>query len=150
LLEAGADIDRVARDERAALPRPADDHLSCVDADAKGEPLAEQLVQAPLHRQRGIQGSLGVILSGRRRSEDGHDRVTDELLDGPSAEGDLRRHGVVKAIEQIACVLRVERAAELRRADQVGEQDRRELALLGGRPGLDRGRAARTKAGVLR
>jgi hypothetical protein len=34
LLEACADVDGIARDERAALSRPPDDHVAGVDADA--------------------------------------------------------------------------------------------------------------------
>ena len=139
LLEPGRDIDGIARDEGAAFPRPADDYLSGVDTDAKREPLAEQLAQPQLHRQRRVQRSLCMILPRRGRSEDGNDRVADELLDSASTERDLRRHRIVEAVEEVASVLGVERAAELGGSDQVGEQHRRKLSLLDGWLGLDRG-----------
>src|SRR5215216_5397844 len=42
------------------------------------------------------------------------DRVADELFDCSAAERDLRFHRVVKAVEQVARVLRVERRTQLR------------------------------------
>ena len=70
-----------------------------------------------------------MVFLGRGSAEHGDDGVADELLDRPAAERDLRLHRVVEAVEQVARVLRVERRAQLRRADEVGEQDGRELAL---------------------
>src|SRR5207249_2210146 len=64
---------------------------------------------------------------------------------------DLGRHRLVEAVEQRAGPLRI-LLAELGRADQVGEEDCGELALLAreGRRGLDRRSAARAEAGVRR
>ena len=129
LLEARGHVHRVAGREGAALARAADHDLAGVDADPQREPAAEELLQPLLHPQGDLQRPLGVVLLGGGRAEHGDDRVADELLDRSPAERDLRLHRVVEAVEQIARVLRVERRAQLRRADEVGEQDRRELAL---------------------
>ena len=129
LFEARGHVDRVAGRERAALARAADRDLAGIDADPQREPAAEELLQPLLHPEGDLQRPLGVVLLGCGRAEHGDDRVADELLDRSAAERDLRLHRVVEAVEQVARVLRVERRAQLRRADEVGEQDRRELAL---------------------
>ena len=71
----------------------------------------EELLQPFLHPESDLQRPLGVVLLGCGRTERGDDRVADELLDRSAAERDLRFHRVVKAVEQVARVLRVERRA---------------------------------------
>ncbi len=129
LFEARGDVHRVARRERAPLAGAADHDLAGVDADPESEPAAEELHQPLLHPERDLRCPLGVVLLGCGRAEHGDDRVADELLHRPAAQRDLGLHRVVEAVEQVARVLGVERRAQLRRADEVGEQDRRELAL---------------------
>ena len=129
LLEARGHVHGVAGGEGAALAGPADGDLAGVDADPEGEPAAEELRQPLLHPEANLERSLAVVLLGCGRAEHGDDRIADELLDRPAAERDLGLHRVVEAIEQVARMLRVERRAHLGRADEVGEEDRRELAL---------------------
>ena len=81
------------------------------------------------HRQRRVQRALGVILQRGGRAERGHDRIAGELLDRPAGALDLRRHRVVEAVEDDARPLGI-LLAELGRADEVGEEDGRELPLL--------------------
>ena len=81
LLEPCGDVDGVAGHERAALPRPADDDLAGVHADAQRERVAEELVEPPLHREGGVQRALRVVLVRGRSAERRHHRVADELLD---------------------------------------------------------------------
>jgi hypothetical protein len=114
LFEPGRNIDRITCDEGAALAWPTDDHFSSIDADAKREPFAEQFAQPPLHRKRRVQRPLRVVLASRRRAKHGHDCVADELFHGAATERDLGRHRIVEAVEEVARVLGVERAAELR------------------------------------
>ena len=96
-----------------------------------------------------MQRPLGVILERRRRPERSHHRVADELLHRPARPLDLCRHRVIETVEQRARALRVLRAAELGRADEVGKEDRGELPLLRRlRLPFDRRGAARTKARV--
>ena len=129
LLEPGGDVDRVARRERASLARAADDDLAGVHPDPERELLAEQLGHPLLHPERDLQRPLSMVLLRRGRSEHCDNRVADELLERPPAERDLRFHRIVEAVEQVARVLGIERAAQLRRANQVGEEDRRQLSL---------------------
>src|SRR5439155_11576565 len=57
----------------------------------------------------------------RGRTERCHHGVPGEFLDGPADAVDLPGHGLVEAVEQRPGPLRVLRAAELGRADEVGE-----------------------------
>ena len=76
LLEACCDVDRIARDERLALP--ADDDLAGVDADPSLETV---LRDRGAHLRGCTHRAQGIVLVGYRDPEDGHDRVADELLD---------------------------------------------------------------------
>ena len=113
--------------------------------------IAEQLLEPPLHRQRGVQRALCVILLRGRRTEGRHHGIADELLDRAAGAGDLGRHRVVEAVQQGARSLRILRTGELRRAHQVGEQHGGELPLLA-RPfrlgNRDRTRATRTETSL--
>ena len=54
-------------------------------------PVAEQLAQPLLHRERRVQRALGVVLLRGRGAERGHHGVADELLDRAAGALDLRR-----------------------------------------------------------
>ena len=53
----------------------------------------------------------------------------NELLHRPAAERDLGFHRVVEALEEVSRVLGIELGTHRRRADEIGEQDRRQLPL---------------------
>ena len=112
LLEARTHVDGVAGDEPASLPRAADDDLPCVDADPQCELVAEELAKPPVHRERGVQRTLRVILERRRRAEGRHHRVANELLNRPAGRFDLSCHRVVEAVEDDPRPLRVLRPGE--------------------------------------
>jgi hypothetical protein len=99
LLQPRTHVDRIPDHEQAALPRPPHHHVTGVHADPERQPPTEQLPHLPLHPERSVQGLFRVVLMRRRRPERRHHRVTDELLDRPPALR-LRRHGVIKTIEQ--------------------------------------------------
>ena len=139
LLQSRGDVhhvaDDVARDQELVAPH-ARDGLAGVDADPDGEPdavplgeLVVQLRQALLHLERRSQGALRVVLTGRRDPEDRHDGVADELLDDAAPALDHRRHRREVLGQERAELLRVELLAQRRRAGQVGEENRDELAL---------------------
>ena len=67
-----------------------------------------------------------MVLERGRRPERGHYRVTDEL-DRATATFDLFGHRVVEAIQYESSPLRVLLIGERGGADQVGEQDGREI-----------------------
>lgn len=89
LLEPGRNVHRVARDERAALAGTAGHHLFGVDSDPQGELLLEELAEAPLHRERRVQGALRMVLLRLGDAEHGHDGVTGELLDCAAGPAEL-------------------------------------------------------------
>ena len=97
------------------------------DSRAEGRHGVDQL-------ERGAHGALGVVLVGGRRAPDGHDRIADELLDGPSIAADELRREVEIPRQHLPDVLGVAFLGERREADEVGEQDR-DQAPLGGGPG---------------
>src|SRR2546425_9756952 len=83
-----------------------------------------------LHRERGVECPLGVVLERDRSSERGHDRVSGELLEGPARPLDLLRHRLVEPLQTHADALWILLISEGGRAHDVGKEDRDELALL--------------------
>jgi hypothetical protein len=73
-----------------------------------------------------------MILERRRRAECSHDRISRELLDCAARALDLRFHCVMEALEEGPHTLRVLVARKLGRADEVGEKDGGDLALVAG------------------
>ena len=76
---------------------------------------------------------------GDRRAEQRHHGVADELLDGPAEALELGPQLRVVRREQAAHVLRVERLRAGGEADEVGEEDAHDLALLTARAVSGRG-----------
>jgi len=91
--------------------------------------VSEDLAESIEHPQRRLQRALRVIFLSGRRAEDRDDGIADELLDRSPAEGDLGIHRVVKPLQEISRVLRIELGAERGRAHKISEQNRRELPL---------------------
>jgi hypothetical protein len=79
--------------------------------------------------QAGADGSLGVVLLRGRHAPDGHDRVTDELLDDTAVAGDDAAGEVEVAGQELSNLLGVSRFGERCEADEVAEQDRHEPQL---------------------
>ena len=129
LLETRADVHGIARDERPSLGGPYDD-LAGVDADAHCKLSLEELPETPLHGEARVQRALGMILERSRGTEDGHDPVPGELLDRSARALDLGGHRLVEAREARPHALGILVVRESRRADEVGEEHRRELSLL--------------------
>ena len=68
---------RVQRDRRLA----GQDAGARLEVRVQGADRVDQL-------ERGADGALGVVLVGDRGAPHGHDRVADELLDGPAVQLD--------------------------------------------------------------
>jgi hypothetical protein len=130
LLQARGHVDGIAGDER--VPR-ASHHLAGVDADAR--PQAE-LLNCLAQLQRRPHGPQGVILVQPGDAEDGHDRITDELLHGCAVSLQCRARVLEVARLQPAEGLGVEALAPARVAGQVAEDHGDDLADLAGRPRL--------------
>ena len=135
-------VDEVAGDHPLALGADRHRRLAGEDAGAGAKLGHADLVAERAHGrdqvERGAHGALGVVLGRGRRTPDGHHRVADELLDRPAVELDQPPAGVEVAREELARVLAVTLLGERREADQIGEQDRDELALGGGCSACDR------------
>ena len=131
LLEPRRNIDGIAGQEGAADPRGPDHDFARVHADADGQAVAEQLLHTPAHREGGVEGALGVVLLRRRSAERGEHRVARELLDRTAGRRNLSLHRVVEAVHQRSDALGILLGGERGRADDVCEEHRDELALLG-------------------
>jgi hypothetical protein len=87
-------------------------------------------MQSTLHSEPSVQRPLGMILERSRRAEHRHDPVSGELLDRATRPLDLLHHGVVEALETDSNPLGILVARKSSRADEIGEQNRDELAFL--------------------
>ena len=130
LLEPIGDVDDVSCHEGPSLVRDADDDVPGVHSDAEPELAVEETPHPLLHRECGMQRALGVVLERGRSAEHRHHGVACELLDGPARPLDLLAHCVVERLEARPHALRIAIAGVLGRADQVGEENGDELALL--------------------
>ena len=129
-------VHRIARHERATLVGQPHDHLAGVDTDAHLEVAREEGLEPILHRQRRVQSPLGVILECDGCAENGHHRVSCELLDGSARQLDLLAHRGVETLELRADALGIAFAGVGGRSDEVGEENRDELSLLTSTHGL--------------
>ena len=88
--------------------------------------------------QPGPDGAVGVVLVRDRDTEGGHYGVAGELLDGAAVGLDAALDAVEEARHAAARDLWILAVQQLRRSDEVREQDRGELSLhdqiLGMRP----------------
>src|SRR5207237_7396497 len=100
--------------------------------------------------ERGSHRALGVVLVSRRRSEDSHDRVPDELLDRSTVAFELRTEASVVGLQESPDVLWMQALCARCEADQVAEEAGDDLALLLRlRSLLERGGTAGTEARVV-
>ena len=81
-------------------------------------------------RSAGAHGALGVVLVRDGRPEDGHDRVSDELLDRAPVALDLLPQAGMVGPDARADVFRVSRFRCSGEADEIAEEHRHDLALL--------------------
>ena len=108
-------VDDVARGHALARLGPRverDERLAGRDADADLE--LALLRERVADRERGADGSLGVVLVRDRRAEDRHHRVADELLDRAAEALELGANARVVGLEQRAHVLGVHAAPRAR------------------------------------
>ncbi len=108
-LEASGGVDDVARGHALACVGAGverDQRLAGGDPDAELEALLDGEVA---DRERRADRALGVVLVRGRGSEERHDRVADELLDGAAMSFELRADALVVRAQDRLDVLRVER-----------------------------------------
>ena len=117
----------------AAIDSPAsgwastrDERLAGVDSD----PHLDALLERPVaDRERRANRPLGIVLVRRRRAEERHHRVADELLDRAAVALELGADVPVVAAELGGDVLGVDLLGARREADEVGEEDGDDLPL---------------------
>jgi len=156
-LEAGGDVHDVPRGDPLALAwtrRQRHDRLARGHCRAYRElqpMLRVELLDRVEDTERGSDGSLGVVLVRRRRTEDRHHRVADELLDRAAEALDLRLDlGVVRA-QHRPHVLGIGLVRARGEADEVDEEHGDDLPLLARRNGLlDRSAAGVAEPGAFR
>ena len=83
-----------------------------------------------LHRERGPECALRVVLVRDGRAEHDEDRVADELLDGAVVPDRFLCEVLEDARDEHLELLRVHLIGELREPGEVGEQHRHKTALL--------------------
>ena len=108
-----------------------------MDADAQAELDAALFLHArgvvgedALHRERGAERPLRVVLVRDGRTEYDEDRVADELLDGPVVPDRLLGEVFEDARHEDLQLLRVHLVGQLGEPGEVGEEHRHETALL--------------------
>jgi hypothetical protein len=114
----------------------ADDHDSRVDSDPRVQghpPIPQQPIAQRGERiacgERRANRSLGGVLVRDGRAEERHQAVTGQLVDDSLEAVDLGEGDLEVLLEQLAVYLRIEPLCDLRRSDEVAEQDRHPLAL---------------------
>jgi hypothetical protein len=111
-----------------------DDRLSCVHPDAHLErQIRIGLVQLRDRVEDGEPAAdcpFGIILMRHRRTESGHDRIADELLDRAATLFDLLSQARLVGTDARADVLGILALGGGREADEVAEEDRNDLAFL--------------------
>ena len=134
-LEARRGVDQVARDHPLVRRPEGHRRLAGEHAGAQQE-LRADLLPETFHRddevERAADRALGVVLERGRRAPDRHDRIADELLDGPAVRADDLGGGLEVAIQQLTDGLGIAGFGQGRESDEVGEQDGDEAALGGG------------------
>jgi len=154
LLETRCDVDGVAR--RKSLVRAGDD-LARIDAGAKRQRDAVGAVELVIQRRkrsakvRGCaKGTQGIIFVHRRRTEDGHDSIPDELLDRAAMALEASSRHLEVARHHMAQRLGIELLAEHSRAGHIGEENGDRLPYLSGRRGRQRRATVVAEAGAVR
>ena len=125
LLKPGGDVDRLASRERG-FRLVVDDDFAGLDPDPDVEP---ELPDAIEDAERGAYRALGVVLMRLRDAERRHDGVAGELLHDPAVGHDAMGDLVEVLLDAPARELRIGSGDQRCRADEIDEQDCRELAL---------------------
>ena len=126
------------------------DSMPTLTSSSSGEPeLLAQAVRPGSDRESGPHGAQGVVLVHLVQAEDGHDRIADELLRPAPQVQQLVGRGIVEPAEHLAGALGVELLREPGGVDQVGEEHRHDLALVGREGARDGRAAARAEPGVV-
>ena len=125
MLEARRDVDGITGDERLTLA--TDDDPARVDPDPRLEAV---LRDRGTHLRCCTHRPESVVLVRHRDSENRHDRIADELLDGATVT--LEDHAEILEIQAHPTAQRfgIGRLAQRRRTHEIAKEDGDDLALL--------------------
>ena len=91
-----------------------------------GDPLGDR----SLHAQRCPHGPLGVVLVGDGRAEQGDDGVTEDLVDPAPEAGHVLHQALEQPVDERLDLLGVDALGLAGEADEIGEEDGDDPALL--------------------
>ena len=139
LLEACGHVDGVSGHETLSGRRISGDHLARVHPDPDLDPdtvialqFGVQRLERFAHAARRPNRADRIVLVRARDTEDRHHRITDEFLHRAAVGVDHELHLVEEATHHATEGLRIQTLSECGRTGDVGEQDRHDLAHLGG------------------
>ena len=95
-------------------------HLACADPDASFD---AQAAQGILNLARSANCAQRIVFVQLRYTEDCHDGIADEFLDGPAVAFDRLAYDVEVARNQASIDLGIQLGGEARRIDEVAEED---------------------------
>ena len=131
-LEATGRVHQVTGDQPLVGRTDGDRSLAGQDTGAGLEPPGRAIAQGA-HGGDHVEGRadrpLGIVLVAGRGTPHGHDRIADELLDGPAVAADDLARAVEVARQEVADGLGVAALGQRREPDEVSEQDGDDLAL---------------------
>ncbi len=146
-------IDDIARRHTLSPFRPRakrDQSLTGVDSDPHLQ-FVVRFADPVADRESRSQGAFRIVLMRRRRAEESHHCITDELLHRPAEALKLLAHALVVRPEQGADILRIELLRALCEADKISEEDADNFPFLIDRlDPRERGAARVAEARVLR
>ncbi len=141
LLQTCCHVDGVADDgDGTAGSHRLCHHLAGVHTDRE-----DQVPPEVAHGHGGGDGSLGVVVVGQRDTEHRQDRVPHVLVDRAPVVGDDVAQLAKGRVDQPGHHFGIGALGERREAHDVGEQDRRQLALFDGGGGRRGRRAAQVR-----
>ena len=122
--------DRISGDEPLPTGAVPGHDLAGIDADADPDPDSELLLELFVQPGegkakigRGADGAQRVVFVQLRDPEDGHHRITDELLEGAAVALEDRSHRIEVPRHDLSERLGIESLAESRPVGDVGEED---------------------------
>ena len=93
--------------------------------------VAVQLIDGSAHRKAGSDRALRIVAVSHGRAEHGHHGIADELLDDAAERLDLGANPGEVRRQDRPDVLRVEALCPRSETDEIGEENRDDLAFLG-------------------
>ncbi len=137
-LQPRRDVDHIARRGVLRGTRDvADDHLTRIDPDPQLQRTVEiglishESSEGFMHLHRGSDGTVGIVLVGDRRAEQGQDAVAHHLVDSAAERRDVGDQPLEARVDQALHPLGIEMLGQRCVADEIGEDHGDHSTLLG-------------------